>query len=238
MKLDILAFGSHPDDIELSCGGTLIKHILVGRKAGIIDLTKGELGTRGTPEIREQESAAAAQILGVSIRENLGMDDGFFVNDEKHQREIIRMIRKYQPEIILANAIYDRHPDHGRGAMLVQDASFLAGLRKIETNENNVVQSSWRPKAVYHYIQDQFIMPDILVDITEVIEKKMESVRAYRSQFYNPQSDEPITYIATPEFMDTLMVRAKEFGKMTGVKYAEGFTSNRKAGLDDLFLLK
>lgn len=238
MKLDILAFGAHADDVELSCSGTLLKHIAAGWKTGIVDLTQGELGTRGTPAIRLQEAQAAAQIMGVNIRENLGMRDGFFLNDESHQLQVIRMIRKYQPEIVMANAICDRHTDHGRAAQLVEDAAFLAGLKKIITIDEDMEQDPWRPRVVYHYIQDQWIEPDLVVDISGLFEKKMEAIRAFQSQFFDPSSNEPETYISRPEFFDSLFFRAQELGKMIGVKYGEGFTTRRMTGVEDLFHLK
>lgn len=238
MKLDLLAFGAHADDVELSCSGTLLKHISLGKKVGIIDLTRGELGTRGTPEIREQESMNSANIMGIDIRENLGMRDGFFVNDETHQLHVIRMIRKYQPDIILANAIRDRHPDHGRAAQLVEDAVFLSGLRMIQTSEEEHEQDPWRPRVVYHYIQDEWIAPDLVVDITNFSVKKIEAIRAYQSQFFDPNSKEPETYISRSDFIESLIFRAQELGKMIGVKYGEGFTSRRKTGVENLFHLK
>ncbi|MBK9732579.1 MAG: bacillithiol biosynthesis deacetylase BshB1 [Chitinophagaceae bacterium] len=238
MKLDLLAFGAHADDVELSCSGTLLKQISLGKKAGIIDLTRGELGTRGTPAIREREAQNAAQIMGIDIRENLGMRDGFFVNDEVHQLQVIRMIRKYQPEIILANAIHDRHPDHGRAAQLIEDSSFLSGLRMIETVEEDIQQDPWRPRVIYHYIQDEWIEPDLVVDISVFLEKKLEAIRAFQSQFFDPKSREPETYISRPDFIDSLIFRAQESGKMIGAKYGEGFTSRRKTGVDNLFHLK
>jgi bacillithiol biosynthesis deacetylase BshB1 len=238
MKLDILAFGAHPDDVELSCSGTLIKHIAIGKKAGVVDLTRGELGTRGTPEIREQEALSAAQVMGIHIRENLGMRDGFFLNDELHQKMVIRAIRKYQPDVILANAITDRHPDHGKAACLLNDAVFLSGLRMIKTEDKGHEQEVWRPMAVYHYIQDQWIEPDILIDISGYHEKKMESIRAFQSQFFDPHSKEPETYISKPEFINSITFRAEELGRRIGVKHAEGFTSTRKVGVDNFFQLK
>lgn len=238
MKLDILAFGAHADDVELSCSGTLLRHIALGKKTGIVDLTRGELGTRGTPEMREREAQAAAQIMGVNIRETLDLHDGFFKNDEAAQRSVIRMIRKYQPDVIFANAIHDRHPDHGRAAALVEDAVFLSGLKKIETTEEDHEQEPWRPRVIYHYIQDEWIEPDVVVDITPFSEKKMEAIKAFQSQFYDPASKEPETYISRPEFFESLLFRARELGKMIGVKYGEGFTSRRKAGTDNLFHLK
>jgi bacillithiol biosynthesis deacetylase BshB1 len=230
MKLDILAFGVHPDDVELSCAGVLLIEKLNGKKTGIIDLTQGELGTRGTAETRKQEAAAAAKILAVDVRENLAMADGFFQNDEAHQRKIISALRQYQPEIVLCNAPSDRHPDHGRSARLVQDAAFLSGLKKIETFFNGELQEAWRPKYVFNYIQDKFLQPDFVIDITEVFEQKLEAVKAYGTQFHNTQSNEPQTYISTPDFLDSVIYRHKWFGKMIGVKYAEGFITEKMTG--------
>ena len=204
---------------------------------GIVDLTRGELGTRGTPAIRLREAKSAAKILGVSIRESLNFADGFFSNDKKHQLEIIKVIRKYQPEIIFANAIDDRHPDHTRAAKLVEDAAFLSGLQKIKTQLNGKPQAIWRPKIVYHYIQDRFISPDMLVDISPFFDKKMEAIFAFKSQFHNPKSNETSTYISSPEFLESIITRAKTFGQMLGVKYAEGFTAKRKVGVKNLFHL-
>lgn len=234
MKLDILAFGAHPDDVELGCGGTLAKEISLGKKAGIIDLTRGELGTRGSVEIRNQEAAAAAKILGVSVRENLDMRDGFFVNDEAHQLKIIKMIRKYQPEIVICNAIEDRHIDHGKGSQLVSDACFLSGLMKIETEHNGEKQQAWRPKLVYHYIQWKNITPDFVVDISGFNDKRVESILAYSSQFYNPNSNEPETLIASKNFLESLDYRPKEFGRLIGTDYAEGFTVERYVAVNSL----
>ena len=233
MKLDILAFGAHPDDVELCCSGTLLKHISQGKKVGIIDLTRGELGTRGSAAIRDKEAAVAAKILGIAVRENLNFADGFFLNDKQHQLEVIKKIRKYQPEIIIANAIRDRHPDHGRSAQLISDSCFLSGLVKIDTN-----QKVWRPKAVYNYIQDRYIKPDFVIDISDFIDKKMQAIKAYRSQFYDPKSKEPQTYISSPEFLEMLNARAIEMGKVIRVKYAEGFTAERVVGVKDLFDLE
>ncbi len=230
MKLDILAFGVHPDDVELSCGGVLISEKLNGKKTGIIDLTQGELGTRGTAETRKQEATAAAKILQVDVRDNLAMADGFFANDEAHQRKIISTLRRYQPEIVLCNAPSDRHPDHGRSAKLVQDAAFLSGLKKIETFLNDELQAAWRPKYVFNYIQDKFLQPDFVIDITPVFEQKLEAVKAYGTQFHNSSSNEPQTYISTPDFLDSVIYRHKWFGKMIGVKYAEGFISEKMTG--------
>ncbi len=234
MKLDILAFGVHPDDVELSCAGVLLVEKLNGKKTGIIDLTNGELGSRGTGETRLQEAAAAAKILGVDVRENLNMADGFLQNDKAHQLNIIKTLRQYQPEIVLCNAPSDRHPDHGRSAKLVADASFLSGLLKIETTDNNnIPQTHWRPKYVLHYVQDRLLMPTFVVDISTVFEKKIEAIKAYNSQFHNPGEDGPETYISTPEFLDSVIYRHKWFGKMIGVKYAEGFISEKMIGIDN-----
>ena len=234
MKLDILAFGAHPDDVELGCGGTIAKEVALGKKVGIIDLTRGELGTRGSVAIRNQESAAAAKILGVSVRENLDMRDCFFENDEKHQLEIIRMIRKYQPEIVLCNAIDDRHIDHGKGSKLVSDACFLSGLMKIETELNGEQQKAWRPKVVYHYVQWKNLQPDFVVDITGYNEKRVEAILAYSSQFYNPNSNEPETPIATKNFLESLNYRVQDLGRLTGTDYAEGFTVERYLAVNSL----
>lgn len=233
-KLSILAFAAHPDDVELSCSGTLITHIKKGYKTGVIDLTRGELGTRGSAELRTQEAAKATEIMGLTIRENLGFRDGFFTRDEAHLREVIRIIRKYQPEIVFANAESDRHIDHGRAADLVHDACFLAGLRKIETTDNGAVQQAWRPKQVYHYIQDRIKKPNIIFDITASFDEKMASVAAYRSQFYDPNSNEPLTPISTKEFIEAIKGRCMEFGKEIGVPYGEGFTVRRTIGCNNL----
>lgn len=234
MKLDILAFGAHPDDVELGCGGTVAKEVSLGKKVGIIDLTRGELGTRGTVATRDQESAKAAQILGVTIRENLNMRDGFFVNDEAHQLQVIRMLRKYRPEIVLCNAVDDRHIDHGKGSRLVSDACFLSGLLKIETYENELKQEAWRPKAVYHYLQWKSLTPDFVVDITGFNEKRVEAILAYSSQFYDPNSKEPETPIATKNFRESLDYRPRDFGRLIGREYAEGFTVERYLGVNSL----
>lgn len=234
MKLDILAFGAHPDDVELGCSGTIAKEVSLGKKVGIIDLTRGELGTRGSVEIRNQESSLAAKILGISVRENLDMRDGFFVNDEAHQLEIIKRIRKYQPEIVICNAIDDRHIDHGKGSKLVSDACFLSGLRKIETTHEGEEQLAWRPKVVYHYIQWKNITPDFVVDISDFIDKKTESILAYASQFYSENSDEPVTPIATKNFLESIHYRSQDFGRLIGVDYAEGFTTERYVAVKSL----
>ena len=238
MKLDILAFGAHPDDVELGCSGTILKEVSLGKTVGIIDLTRGELGTRGSAEIRDQEAADAAKILGVSVRENLNMRDGFFVNDEKHQLEIIKMIRKYQPEIVLCNAIDDRHIDHGKGSKLVSDACFLSGLMKIETILDGEIQKPWRPKMVYHYIQWKNIEPDFVVDITGFTDKKSESILAYRSQFYDPDSKEPESPISSKNFLESLNYRSRDLGRLTGVDHAEGFTVERYLVVNSLGDLK
>ncbi len=238
MKLDILAFGAHPDDVELGCSGTIAKEVSLGKKVGIIDLTRGELGTRGSVEIRNSESAKASEILGIVVRENLDMRDGFFVNDEAHQLKVIKMIRKYQPEIVLCNAITDRHIDHGKGSKLVSDACFLSGLRQIKTELDGKVQEAWRPKVVYHYIQWQNIEPDFVVDISKFIDKKMESVLAYSSQFYDPKSNEPVTPITSKNFLDSINYRAQDLGRIVGVEYAEGFTTERYLAVNSLGDLK
>lgn len=236
MKLDILAIGIHPDDVELSCSGTILKHTEFGKKVGILDLTRGELGTRGNPELRTKEAKASAKILGVEIRTQLNFKDGFFENNATHQLEVIKQIRLHQPEIILCNAISDRHPDHGRAAKLVAEACFYSGLVKIETTyANNELQPAWRPKAVYHYIQDNFIHPDFVIDVTKYTEKKKESIMAYSSQFYNPNSNEPQTPISSKEFLDSLYSKMSIWGRSIGVAYAEGFTANRYIGVNNLF---
>ena len=240
MKLDVLAFGVHPDDVELSCAGVLLVEKLNCKKTGIIDLTQGELGTRGTAATRKQEAANAAKILQADVRENLEMADGFFKNDEAHQRKIIVALRKYQPEIVLCNAPSDRHPDHGRSARLVADAAFLSGLKKIETAINGVPQQAWRPKYVFNYIQDKLLNPDFVIDISEVFDKKLEAIKAYTTQFHNTESNEPQTYISTPDFLDSVVYRHKWFGKMIGVKYAEGFITEKMTGFKnfDAFIKK
>jgi bacillithiol biosynthesis deacetylase BshB1 len=235
MKVDILAIGAHPDDIELSCAGTILKHIASGHTVGILDLTRGELGTRGTPEIREKEAAAAAKILGVSFRDNLGMADGFFKNDLDHQLQVISKIRAYKPEIVLCNAVSDRHPDHGRAASLVSESCFYSGLRKIETKTNGIVQEIWRPKAVYHYLQDRYLKPDFLVDITAHMPRKIEAIRAFSSQFYDPSSAEPLTPISSKQFLDFIVSRNAHNGRDIQSDYAEAFTVDRTIGVSSLF---
>lgn len=234
MKLDILAFGAHPDDVELGCAGTLAKEIAYGKKAGIIDLTRGELGTRGSVAIRNQEAADAAKILGISVRENLDMRDGFFVNDETHQLKVIQAIRKYKPEIVICNAVNDRHIDHGKGSKLVSDSCFLSGLVKIETFYENQKQEVWRPKLVYHYIQWNNCIPDFVVDISGFNEKRVEAILAYKSQFYNPESTEPQTLITSKTFLESLNYRPKDFGRLIGTDFAEGFTVERYVGVNSL----
>lgn len=231
MKLDILAIGVHPDDVELGCAGTLLSAIAEGKKVGIVDLTRGELGTRGTAETRKIEARNAANILGIDIRENLGMADGFFQNDEQHQRLLIQIIRKYQPTIILANAPEDRHPDHGRSCKMVSDAAFLSGLRKIVTLEDGVEQKEWRPTYVFHYLQDRFLQPNFVVDISKYMDQKIASVLAYSTQFYNPDLNEPQTYISTPQFIESVKARAMMLGKRIGVEYAEGYISEKMIGI-------
>lgn len=235
MKLDILVLAAHPDDAELCCGGTIAKHIAEGHKVGIVDFTRGELGTRGTPEIRAQETAKASGILGLTARENLAFADGFFKNDEEHQRKLITSIRTFQPEIVLASAIYDRHSDHGRAATLADDACFLSGLEKISTTKNGSAQAPWRPKAVYHYIQSQFIVPDFIVDVSDYWDIKIASYMAYKSQLFDAASKEPETYISSPQFLNLIEARAIEFGNAIGVKYGEGYTVKRFPGVKNLF---
>jgi bacillithiol biosynthesis deacetylase BshB1 len=234
MKLHILAIAVHPDDIELSAAGTLIKHARMGQQVGIVDLTQGELGTRGSAEIRLQEAADAARIMGMAVRENAGMADGFFRNDEEHQRQLITYIRKYQPDIVIANALADRHPDHGRAGRLIADACFLAGLRKVETMLDGQAQEAWRPKRIFHMIQDRFYEPTVIVDITESFEAKIESMKAYKSQFHDPNSNEPMTYIASHDFFEAIKARALLLGKRIGAKYGEGFICENVPGVSDL----
>ena len=230
-KLDILAFGAHPDDVELGCGGTLLAAVAEGKKIGIIDLTQGELGTRGTVADRLKEASLAGDMIGATVRENLRMKDGFFVNDQAHQMMIIEVIRQYQPDIILCNAPEDRHPDHGRAAKLVADAAFLAGLIKVHTTNNGAAQTAWRPTNVFHYIQSRNLQPNFVVDISAFMDKKMESILAYTSQFYNPNSNEPNTFISSDSFLEFIKGRAKEFGQQIGVAYAEGFISEKMLGI-------
>lgn len=234
MKLDILAFGAHPDDVELGCGATIAKEVFLGKKVGIVDLTRGELGTRGSAEIRDREAKNAAAILGVSVRENLGFADGFFVNDKQHQIEIIKMIRKYQPEIVLCNAIDDRHIDHAKGSNLVSDACFLSGLLKIRTEVGEVQQKKWRPKQVYHYMQWKNLEPDFSIDVSGYMDQKTKAILAYTSQFYDPNSNEPETPITSKNFLDSVTYRAKDLGRIIGVDYAEGYTVERTLAVENL----
>jgi bacillithiol biosynthesis deacetylase BshB1 len=238
MKLDILVLAVHPDDAELGCSGTIAKHIALGKKVGIVDFTRGELGTRGTAEIRDEEAADSARILGLHARENLRFKDAFFMNDEAHQREVIRMIRKYKPEIVLSNALRDRHPDHARAGDLANDACFLSGLSKIVTELDGLEQEAWRPRLNLQYIQDYYIKPDIVVDITPFIDLKVSAIKAFKTQFYNPDHQEAETYISSPEFFESVLGRAREFGKSIGATFAEGFTSRKLLGVDDLFDLR
>ena len=236
MKLDILVLAAHPDDAELGCGGTIARHLSLGYQVGIVDFTKGELGTRGTPESRAAEAANAARILGVTVRENLGLPDGYFQNDRESQLAVIRMIRKYQPRIVLANAVRDRHIDHGKGASLAYDASFLSGLAKIETRDDKgQTQAAWRPDVVYHFIQSVWITPDLIVDVSDHWNTKMEAIRAFKTQFFDPRSDEPETYISKPGFLKMIEARATELGHAIGATYGEGFTVRRFPGVRDLF---
>lgn len=238
MKLDLLVLAVHPDDAELGCSGTIIKHIAQGKKVGIVDFTRGELGTRGTAETRAEESRNASAIMGIHARENIGIRDGFFKNDESHQLEVVKIIRKYQPEIVLTNALYDRHPDHGRAADLANDAIFLSGLRRIETELNGVRQEPWRPRLTLQYIQDTYIKPDIIVDISEQMEQKIHAIKAFKTQFDSPSEDEPQTYISTPAFLQSVIARAREMGKNIGAEYGEGFTSRKLLGVESLFDLR
>jgi bacillithiol biosynthesis deacetylase BshB1 len=238
MKLDVLAIGAHPDDVELGCSGVLIKEVKRGKKVGIIDLTQGELGTRGTIETRYQEAAEAAKIIGIHVRENLKMRDGFFVNDETHQLQLISVLRKYQPEIVIGNILEDRHPDHGKGGKLIYDSCFLSGLKQIKTkDEGGNEQERWRPKYLLHYLQDRFFEPDVIVDISDVWEQRLESIKAYKTQFHNPHSTEPQTYISNPEFLEAIISRARLLGKRIGVQFAEGFISKKNIGISDLSAL-
>ena len=237
IKLDILVMAAHPDDAELSCSGTILSYIAQGKKVGIVDFTRGEMGTRGTPEIRLQESNDATKILGLHARENLGLADGFFQNDQASQIILMEVIRRYRPEIVLANALEDRHPDHGKGAKLAIDACFLSGLRMIHTidSHSKLEQAAWRPKHVYHYIQDRYLEPDFVIDITEHWETKEQSIRAFKSQFFDPNSQEPNSYISSPDFLSFIQARAQEMGHKIGVKYGEGFQSQKTMQVKNLF---
>lgn len=235
MKLDILAIGSHPDDVELGCSGTLIREIKRGKKAGVIDLTQGELGTRGTVETRYQEAADAGKIMGLSMRENLKMRDGFFQNNEDNQMQLIKVLRTYQPEIVIGNILEDRHPDHGRAGWLIYDACFLSGLKQVKTTgDDGEEQEKWRPKMLLHYIQDRFYEPDVILDVSDVWEERVEAIKAYKTQFFSGSSDGDQTYISSPEFMEALTSRARLLGKRIGVKYAEGFVSKKSIGIQNL----
>jgi len=238
MKLDILAIGVHPDDVELGCAGTLMKQIDKGYKVGILDLTKGELGTRGDAKTRMKEVKESSKILGIHVRENLSFEDGFFKNDKAHQLELIKIIRKYQPDVVISNAKYDRHPDHGRTAQLTYDACFLSGLPKVETKLKGEKQKAFRPRALYHYIQAIHTEPHFVVDVTDYFERKLKSIRVYKSQFFNPDSKEEETFISTPQFLEFVKARAIHFGVPVGAKYAEAFTVNRIPGVDDIIQLK
>ena len=237
MKLDLLAIGVHPDDVELGCSGVIISEIKRGKKVGVLDLTQGELGTRGSVEARYRESGSAALIMGVHIRENLKMRDGFFKNDEEHQMKLIQAIRKYQPTIVIGNILHDRHPDHGRAGQMISACCFLSGLSKIETkDENGKEQQRWKPAYVLHYMQDWYHDPDLLIYITEAFDQRMEAIKSYTTQFYNSDSgdDGPQTYISTADFLESIVARAKVLGKKIGVKYAEGFITEKKIGIKDL----
>ena len=231
MKVDVLAIGAHPDDVELGCGGTIAKLISEGKIVAILDLTQGELGTRGTNETRAIEAKNAAEILGISARENLKMKDGFLINSEEYQLRIIKAIRTYQPEIVFCNAVDDRHPDHAKAAKLASDACFLSGLIKIETEESGKKQEKWRPKQVFHYIQWKNLEPDFVIDISGFLDKKIESCLAYKTQFYDPTSTEPTTPISSKSFLDSITYRAQDLGRLAGVEHAEGFTTEKTLAL-------
>jgi bacillithiol biosynthesis deacetylase BshB1 len=234
MKLDILVFAAHPDDAELSSGGTIIKHVQMGYKVGVVNLTRGELGTRGTPELRDAEAAKAAQIMGLSTLDNLEFRDGYFVNDEEHRLRIIEKLRKYQPNVVLCNALHDRHPDHGRGSNVVSESCFYSGLRQIKSFENGVPQNAFRPQAVYHYIQFHSLKPDFVVDISDVIDQKMEAIKCYNSQFFDPNSNEPETVIASKEYLNAVKARDMDNGRLIGKLYAEGYNKERELGVNDI----
>ncbi len=238
IKVDILAFAAHPDDIELSASGTIMKHIAMGKTVAIVDLTQGEMGSRGTIETRYSEAEAASKIMGLSARVNLKMADGFFEISTENKIKIIEQLRYFQPDVVLANAKSDRHPDHGRGSQLVSEACFLSGLLKIETSLNGENQQKWRPKAVYHYIQDHYIKPDFVVDVSEFIDRKIESILAYKTQFFNPEDKGPKTPISGEDFLEFLKGRWREYGRSIGVEYAEGFTVERALGVEDITKLK
>ena len=235
MKLDILAIGVHPDDVELGCGGTLLKHIKMGKKVGILDLTRGELGTRGSGTLRVKEAEAARKKMGALVRENLKMKDGFFQHTQENMLKIAKVIRRYQPEIVLANAISDRHPDHGRASKLTADACFIAGLAKVKTYDKKKLQDRWRPKAVYHYIQDHTLKPDFVVDITGYMDQKIEVVLCFGSQFYNPKSKELDSPISSKSFLDSVRAKSSIYGRTSGVEFAEGYNTARPVAINDLF---
>ena len=237
-KLDILVLAAHPDDAELACSGTIAKHVAMGYKVGIVDLTQGEMGTRGTPELRLLEAEAAGRILGLTVRENLGLRDIYFKDDADHQIEVVKAVRKYRPEIVLANAHTDRHPDHGKAGSLATQACFMSGLRKIETAVDGAAQEAWRPKHVYHYIQNNYIKPDFVVDVTDFWDIKVRSIKAFKSQFFDPNNVEPASFISSPEFLDFIEARGKEFGHSILTTYGEGFTVEKSIGVSDLFDLK
>lgn len=238
MKLDILTITAHPDDVELCCAGTLLKHLDMGYSVGIIDLTAGELGTRGNGPLRLKEARAAADLMGIEVRENLGMPDSFFQNDKENQHAIARVVRKYQPDIVIANAVHDRHPDHGRASKLISDACFIAGLPKVKTELDGRPQNAWRPKALYHIIQDYRLKPDICVDVTPYMEKRMDAIRCFKSQFYDPNSDEPDSPISGKDFLDVILANARIYGRMIGVEFGEAFTVDRAVGVPDLMKLQ
>ena len=233
MKVDVLVFGAHPDDVELGCSGTIIKLVEHGKKVAIIDLTRGELGTRGTAESRNKECENATKILGVAMRENMNFEDGFFKDDEKHKLALIKKIRKYCPEIVIANATTDRHPDQGRGSQIVLDACFLSGLEKVDTN-----QKVWRPKAIYHYIQFNHLQPDFVINISRQMEKKIEAVKAYKTQFYNSDSKETETIISKKGFLESVKYRAQDLGRQANCEYAEGFIAHQMLKVDSFFDIK
>ncbi|MDF3028774.1 MAG: LmbE family protein [Fluviicola sp.] len=237
-QIDVLAIGAHPDDVELSAAGTLLKHRALGFTTGVIDLTQGELGSRGSKEIRREEALAASEILGLTDRVNLKMADGFFEHSEENLRLIVEQIRRFKPQIVLLNAVSDRHPDHGKGSKLASEACFLAGLRRIETTWEGKSQEAHRPKFVYHYIQDRYLKPDFVIDVTDFVEQKFASIKAYKTQFWDPDSSEPKTPISGEEFFEFLRGRMAEFGRSIGVRYAEGFTVERILGVDSLFDLR
>ena len=235
-KLHILAIAAHPDDVELACGGTLLNEVNRGKTVGIVDLTRGELGTRGTPELRDEEAAKAARILGVRLRQNLEMSDGLFTESYENLMRVVECVRLYKPDVVLTNAQSDRHPDHGRGGDLVERACFLAGLEKVETQKQGLWQEPWRPKVVHRFVQDRYIKPDFIVDISESFETKMEAIKAFKSQFYSPEEDEqlPKTPFSSDDFLAFIEARAREFGREIGVKYGEGFNMARKPGVKNI----